>query len=98
MSAGLEIRHAELGRDGVFYIEREGERLAEQVYSKSLDGKIATIAHTDVAEVLRGQGIARKLTLATVAWARASGVKIVPVCPFARSVFDRDPTLADVRA
>lgn len=98
MTPELEVRHAELGRDGTFYIERDGERLAEQVYFKSHDGKIATIVHTEVAEELQGHGIARKLTLAAVAWARATGMKLDPVCPFARAVFAHDPSIADVRA
>ena len=96
MTAAMEIQHAELGADGTFYVERDGERLAEQVYRKSADGKTAIIVHTEVADLLRGQGMARKLTLATVAWARKSGVKIVPVCPFAKAIFDRDPTIRDV--
>jgi predicted GNAT family acetyltransferase len=54
--------------------------------------------HTEVSESLRGQGIARQLTLAAVAWARKSGVKLVPLCPFAKAVFDSDPTLHDVLA
>jgi len=36
--------------------------------------------------------------LAAVDWARKSGVKLVPVCPFAKAVFDRDPTIRDVLA
>ena len=96
MSADVQVQHAELGLDGTFYIERDGERLAEQIYRKTKDGKTVIIVHTEVAESLRGEGIARKLTLATVAWARASGLKIVPVCPFAKAIFDRDPEIQDV--
>ena len=96
MSAQVEVKHFELGHRGAFYIERDGERVAEQTYSRTPDGKTAIIAHTEVSESLRGEGIARTLTLSTVAWARASGVKIVPVCPFAKAVFDRDPDLRDV--
>jgi hypothetical protein len=57
---------------------------------------VVSIDHTEVDESLRGQGIARKLTLAAVDWARKSGVKLLPVCPFAKAVFDRDPSLHDV--
>lgn len=96
MSAEIQVQHAELGADGAFYVERDGERLAEQIYRKSGDGKTAIIVHTEVAELLQGQGVARKLTLATVAWARASGVKLIPVCPFAKAIFKRDPTIRDV--
>ena len=96
MSGDIEVQHAELGVDGAFYVERDGERLAEQIYRKTEDGKVAIIVHTEVAELLRGKGVARTLTLASVAWARAAGVKIIPVCPFAKAIFDRDPTIQDV--
>ena len=98
MTAAIEVQHAELGPHGTFYVDIDGERMAEQIYRKSTDGKVAIIAHTEVAETLQGQGVARKLTLAAVAWARASGLKIVPVCPFAKAVFDRDPAIRDVLA
>jgi predicted GNAT family acetyltransferase len=98
MSADVQVQHAHLGADGAFYIERDGERLAEQIYRKTIDGKAAIIVHTEVAELLRGEGVARKLTLATVAWARVSGIKLIPVCPFAKAVFARDPALRDVLA
>jgi len=94
----LSVQHEEKGHRGAFYIEREGERVAEQTLSAGPDGKIVLIDHTEVAESLRGQGIARKLTLASVDWARKSGVKLVPVCPFAKAVFDRDPAIRDVLA
>lgn len=92
------VQREEKGHRGAFYIERDGERLAEQTFSSSPDGKIAMIDHTEVSERLRGQGIARQLTLAAVEWARRAGVKLVPVCPFAKAVFDKDPTTHDVLA
>jgi predicted GNAT family acetyltransferase len=96
MSAEPEVKHGEAGHRGSFYIERDGDRVAEQTYSKLPDGKTMIIDHTEVTDSLRGQGIVRKLTLVAVEWARASGVKIIPLCPFAKAVFDRDPDLRDV--
>ena len=96
MNAEINVQHAELGADGTFYLERGGIRLAEQIYRKSGDGKTAIIVHTEVDESLRGEGIARRLTLETVAWARTSGLKLIPVCPFAKAIFARDPTIRDV--
>jgi len=49
-----------------------------------------------VGEALRGQGAARKLVLAAVEWARKEKVKLLPLCPFAKAIFDRDPSLHDV--
>jgi predicted GNAT family acetyltransferase len=93
-----EIQREELGHRGAFYIDREGERLASLTFSAGPDGKLVMLDHTEVSDALRGQGIARKLVEAAVAWARANGVKLVAVCPFARAVFDKVPELRDVLA
>jgi len=82
---------------GAFFIEREGQRLAELTFSATPDGKLVILDHTDVSESLRGQGIARKLVEAAVAWARRTNVKLVPLCPFAKAEFDREPQFGDVR-
>lgn len=33
----------------------------------------------------------------SVAFAREQGVKILPLCPFAKAVFDKNEEIADVR-
>jgi predicted GNAT family acetyltransferase len=94
----VDIRHEEQGPRHAFFIEREGRRVAEQTLSAAPDGKLAIIDHTEVDDSLRGQGIARLLTVNTVEWARKTGVKLISVCPFAKAVFDKDPSLRDVLA
>ena len=94
----MDILHEQQGLRHAFFIERDGRRVAEQTLSAAPDGKLVIIDHTEVDDSLRGQGIARLLTLKTVDWARTSGVKLVPVCPFAKAVFDKDPSLHDVLA
>jgi hypothetical protein len=91
----LDVRHEEGGGRGAFYVERGGQRLAELVYARE-GRERALIEHTEVSDLLRGQGVGRKLVDASVAWARASGLRLVPRCPYARSVFDRDAALRDV--
>jgi predicted GNAT family acetyltransferase len=93
-----EIQREEHGRRGAFYIDRNGERLASLTFSAGPDGKFVMLDHTEVSESLRGQGVARKLVEAAVAWARNGNLKLVAVCPFARAVFDRVPELRDVLA
>ena len=92
----MEIRREASGNRGAFFVEQDGKRVAEQTFSMGPDGKVLIIDHTEVDESLRGQGMARKLTEATVLWARGAGVKIVPVCPFAKVVFEREPSFRDV--
>jgi uncharacterized protein len=91
----LDIRHAEAGGRGAFYVEQGGSRVAELTYSRASPGRVI-VEHTEVSDTLRGQGVAKKLVLAAVEWARSTGTKIVPTCPYARSVIERDASLQDV--
>jgi predicted GNAT family acetyltransferase len=92
------IQREQDGRRGAFFIEHDGKRLAVQTYTMRERGKAASIDHTEVDDALRGQGIAKKLTVAAVEWARASGIKLIPICPFAKAVIEKDPSLQDVLA
>lgn len=80
---------------GEFFIEQEGERLAEMTYSWAGTDKFI-IDHTDVSDTLRGQGVGRYLLDAAVQFARDRQVKIIPLCPFAKSVFQKDANIQDV--
>ena len=82
-------------KKGAFFIEQEGDRLAEMTYSWAGDDKFI-IDHTDVSDSLRGQGVGRHLLDAAVNFAREKHVKIIPLCPYAKSVFDKDPSIHDV--
>jgi uncharacterized protein len=54
------------------------------------------IDHTEVNEGFNGKGVGKKLVLAAVDYARANNVKIIPLCPFAKSVFDKTEEIRDV--
>jgi len=90
------IRHVAAGRRGAFVIERDGRRLAELTYTVA--GSRVILDHTQVDDALRGTGSGAQLVAAAVAWARAENRKLLPLCPFARSVFDKTPAYADVLA
>jgi predicted GNAT family acetyltransferase len=91
-----EIRHERSGHRGAFFIERDGERLAEMTYSVA--GSRVIIDHTNVDDRLRGTGTGGKLVAAAVEWARKEKAQLMPLCPFAKSVFDKTPAYADVLA
>ena len=73
-----------------------GERLAEMSYTVA--GSRVIIDHTDVDDRLRGKGAGRRLVRAAVEWARAENQKLMPLCPFAKSVFDKTADYSDVLA
>ena len=88
------IKHELYGPKGAF-VYRDGDRkLAEMTHTGS--GDTVIIDHTEVDDSLRGQGVGAKLVEAAVAWARAEGKQIIPLCPFAKATFEKRPDLADV--
>jgi predicted GNAT family acetyltransferase len=91
------ISHEERGTRGAFFLDRAGVRIAELTYQRA-DASRVIIDHTEVDPSLRGQGVARRLLDAAVAWARQSGTKITPHCSYATAVFARDKSLHDVLA
>jgi predicted GNAT family acetyltransferase len=69
--------------------------VAEMTFSKAGAGMLI-IDHTEVPEAFRGQGVGVRLVERAVADARASGKRIIPLCPFAAAQFKRHPEWADV--
>jgi predicted GNAT family acetyltransferase len=88
------VRKEDSSAKGAWVLERDGKRLAEMTYSMAGDKMI--IDHTHIDDALRGTGTGAKLVVAAVEWARASGKQILPLCPFAKSVFDKNPGYRDV--
>lgn len=91
----MTIQHKERSQRGMFFIEDEGEIVAEIVYAKSGENSLI-IEHTEVDEELQGRNIGYELVHRTVEYARTHGMKVSPVCPFAKAVFDKKPDWADV--
>jgi uncharacterized protein len=91
----MDIKLDQSQSKGSFYIEENGHRLAEMTFSKAGD-RMIIIDHTEVSDALRGTGAGLKLVAAGVDFARKNGLKIIPLCPFAKSVFDRKPEYRDV--
>lgn len=89
----IEIKHGKTR--GVAFVQSDKKRIAEMTYSIASDNLII-IDHTQVEESLKGQGIGKKLLLKIVEKARNENIKIMPLCPFAKSVFDKDKSLQDV--
>lgn len=91
----MTIQHDTAETKGSFYIQRDGKRIAEMTYSKAGTERII-IDHTEVADEARGEGLGKKLVYEAVEYARENDLNILPLCPFARSVFSKDPDIRDV--
>lgn len=91
----MTVEHKKTAGGGMFYVEYEGETAAEMIYNISSNNQMI-IEHTEVDEVLRGKNIGIELVHAGVEFARHHGLKIIPLCPFAKKVLDRRPEWQDV--
>ncbi|MEO7393693.1 MAG: GNAT family N-acetyltransferase [Chitinophagaceae bacterium] len=89
------IQHKKDNIKGMFFVETDGNRLAEMVYTMGADNKMI-IEHTEVNDDLRGKGIGNQLVHAAVNYARTHYIKIIPLCKFACAVFKKKPEYADV--
>lgn len=89
------IQHKRDNGKGYFYVESGGNILAEMIYTVPADDKMI-IEHTEVGEELRGQNVGYQLVNTAVEYARTYHMKIIPLCPFANSVFKKKPEYADV--
>jgi hypothetical protein len=90
------VQHAQSGDKGAFYIGANGAFLAEMVYSRSPASQKLIIEHTDVNELYADKEIGQKLIATGVAYARIHQLKIVPLCSFAKTIFDKNDSFRDV--
>ncbi len=93
----MNIQNEEQGGQGAFFIEKDGEWIAEMTYRKMSADRII-IDHTEVDDQLKGKGVGKKLVEAGVNFARENNLKIVPQCVFAKKIIDRIPEFQDVLA
>lgn len=91
----MEILQEDDGKKGSFYIMQDGKKAAEMTYVWAEKEKFI-IDHTEVGDVLKGKGAGKELVNAAVVYARMHGFKILPLCPFAKSVFDKVAMYSDV--
>ncbi len=91
------IEHEDEGSKGAFFVRVDGQRVAEMTYSRT-NPTLIIIDHTEVDASLGGQGVGRNLLGALVEWVRGAGIKVVPLCSFAKAQFGKDASIRDVLA
>ena len=91
----MELKIEQGDTKGSAFLEDDGKRVAEMTFSVA-SKQLVIVDHTDVTENYRGQQLGRKLLDALVQKARAEEFKIMPLCPYARSEFQKDTSIQDV--
>ena len=91
----MEIQQINDTKKGYFEALEDGKQAGQMTYTWAGNDKFI-IDHTEVRPEFNGKGVGKKLVMAAVDYARANNVKIIPLCPFAKSVFDKVEDIRDV--
>lgn len=91
----MDIQHRSGDSKGSFFLKEDGDVNAKITYSKVGKTRII-IDHTEVSNSLRGEQVGEKLVKHVVNYARKNQLKVIPLCPFAKSIIERDESLQDV--
>lgn len=91
----MELKIEQGDSKGSAYLKHEGKTAAEMTFSIA-SKQLIIIDHTEVNENYRGQQLGRQLLDALVQKARDEDFKIMPLCPYARSEFQKDASIQDV--
>ncbi len=91
------IKQEDDGKKGKFIIYEGDEFAGEMSYTWAGVDKFI-IDHTEVKPEFGGRGLAKQLVMAGVEYARANNLKIIPLCPYALSLFEKDESIRDVKS
>lgn len=82
-------------KNGAFFIEIDGKQQALMTFVFAGDDKII-IDHTEVYPESNGKGFGKMMVEKAIEFAREKKLKIIPLCPFAKSIFEKNPEFNDV--
>src|SRR5690606_26842770 len=88
-STMTRLEREDNGKKGRFIIYEDEKFAGEMTYTWAGTGKFI-IDHTGVEEGFNGKGYGRQMVMEAVEFARKEEVKILPLCPYAKRVFDKN--------
>ncbi|MBL7934030.1 MAG: N-acetyltransferase [Bacteroidia bacterium] len=91
----MKVEHSHDSKKGEFFILDGDKKIASLFYIFAGETKII-IEHTVVDPSQEGKGLGKQLVNATVEFARKNGIKIMPLCPYAKRVLEGSDTYNDV--
>ncbi|MDX1601953.1 MAG: GNAT family N-acetyltransferase [Salinimicrobium sediminis] len=92
-----EIQQKETDGKGMFFIEKDGDIIAELTYTRQ-DNNIMTLDHTETNPEYEGEGLASSLVKHSVEYAKEKDLKIDPLCRYAAAQFKRHEEYREVQA
>jgi predicted GNAT family acetyltransferase len=89
----LQIQHDQEAKQ--FFADIDGN-IAKLDYFIEPDGKTLDYHHTFVPEALRGQQIGDKIVKFALDYAKENNFKVIPSCPFVKTMIERYPEYKDI--
>jgi hypothetical protein len=91
----IEIKQIKEDTKGYFGAFDNGNEAGRITFTLAGETKMI-LDHTEVNDAYRGQNIGKRILMEIVSFARVNNIKIIPLCPFAKSVFDKIEAIRDV--
>lgn len=91
----MQIENQYNDKKGELYILENDKKIASLEYVFAGQNKFI-IEHTEVAASEGGKGLGKMLVNAAVEFAKEGNYKILPSCPYAKSLFDKTPEYSEV--
>jgi uncharacterized protein len=91
----MEVQHKKRENKGMFYVQEDGEIVARMTYMQPDLAKLI-VEHTEVDDEIRHENVGYQMVHTAVQYARNHHLKIIPMCPFVKAVFDKKPEYKDV--
>ncbi len=76
-------------KHGGFYLYDQDEQIGEMIIG--IAGDKLTVYHTEINPEVSGQGLAKQLLEAMVAYARENQLRVIPLCLYVLAQFKRHP-------
>jgi len=92
----MEILKEETDSKGRLVAKDGDQEMGEMTYSLANDGQLLIVDHTGVNEDYKGTGVGKDLFMKLVEMVRAEERKVMPLCPFTRSMFEKNTDMWDV--
>jgi predicted GNAT family acetyltransferase len=98
MAEDIHVEKEASGKHGRYVARIDGvEGAGELAFTVQAPGRISA-DHTETPTTMRGRGVGEALIEGMVADARASGFRIIPICPYVRAQSQKHPEWGDVIA
>lgn len=91
----MDIQIIESGSKGMALAKEKDSQVGSMTYSIA-GPELIIIDHTDVDPEYTGKGVGKQLLYKIVEMTRQKNIKVIPLCPFAASMFRKLEEIRDV--